>query len=214
MLLSLREIKHDFEQRNLFNAHYEPLKRLSYGQVRFIIRKCGRRDMDLRKELIAFMKCHYPDWTDISESRFGIIGNGWIEKAVQNLVLEDRQILFRKNPLDFVAAPDYNVDYLIMDGVALTGSETGAALETPVIHDIWALCEEKGIDVIFVKTYPKGSADHEMDMRYARILTGQSWIKTIYVRGVAAGTADDGDCWDAADEIFRILNMDGEALNG
>jgi glycosyltransferase involved in cell wall biosynthesis len=204
ILLSLRELRSVFEKRGLFQTYCEQLKKMSYSQIRFMFKKSGH-DVALLKELLAFMKEYHPDWTDITECRFGIVGDEWTERAVCNLVFDERQIIFCKHISEFTPAMLSGIDYVVIDGLSVVSAEMDFALKEVILRRIFEACKEKNVIALFIISYPRGGSRADLSGIYVRLLSVVPEIKTVNVGEISADTPDGSDCWNAADALFRAV---------
>jgi glycosyltransferase involved in cell wall biosynthesis len=117
---SLEILREGFEKHGLFNHYYTALKKLAFSQVRFTIRylNTGLKDNQERLEeakdqLFAYMDKTYPDWVNIENKRFCVIGNDEQADIIRLLLFDDEQLTIISSMDNNILSEKY--DYVFKD---------------------------------------------------------------------------------------------------
>lgn len=101
MKKSIEELIANFKRENIFEIYQKQLKKLVYSQVRFIFNKaqvlCDEKTKcEIEKSFLELMTGYFPELMSMGDE-FYIIGNEDIERVMELIVLDKKQIVRTKS---------------------------------------------------------------------------------------------------------------------
>jgi len=117
LLDSLEILKECFMEHGLFSHYYQALKKMAFSQIRYTVRKLNismtgfpEQLNVMKNKLFSFMDTHYPDWVNIENKRFCVVGNEDQADIIRLLLFDDSKLTivpnmghgFRKEEYDYI----------------------------------------------------------------------------------------------------------------